>query len=40
LKKVNKKLDKGGVKDLIAEVYEICGQEVTTELARDCWVEG
>ncbi|HEX7568160.1 MAG TPA: DNA-directed RNA polymerase subunit beta' [Anaerolineaceae bacterium] len=30
---VNKVLDKGGVKDLIADVYEICGQEVTTELA-------
>jgi len=30
---VNRKLDKGGVKDLIAEVYELCGQEVTTNLA-------
>ena len=30
---VNEKLDKGGVKDLIAEVYEICGQDVTTEVA-------
>jgi DNA-directed RNA polymerase subunit beta' len=30
---VNKKLDKGGVKDLVAEVYELCGQEVTTEVA-------
>ena len=30
---VNEKLDKGGVKDLIAEVYELCGQEVTTEVA-------
>ncbi|HVP20363.1 MAG TPA: DNA-directed RNA polymerase subunit beta', partial [Anaerolineaceae bacterium] len=30
---VNRVLDKGGVKDLIAAVYEICGQEVTTELA-------
>ncbi len=30
---VNHKLDKGGVKDLIAEVYEICGQEVTTNVA-------
>jgi DNA-directed RNA polymerase subunit beta' len=29
----NEKLDKGGVKDLIAEVYELCGQEVTTEVA-------
>lgn len=32
---VNKKLDKGGVKDLIAEVYELCGQEVTTQVADD-----
>lgn len=30
---VNQVLDKGGVKDLIANVYEICGQEVTTEVA-------
>jgi len=30
---VNRKLDKGGVKDLIAEVYELCGQEVTTDVA-------
>ena len=30
---VNKKLDKGGVKDLIAEVYELCGREVTTNVA-------
>ena len=30
---VNEKLEKGGVKDLIAEVYEICGQEKTTEVA-------
>ena len=30
---VNQKLDKGGVKDLIAEVYELCGQEVTTDVA-------
>jgi DNA-directed RNA polymerase subunit beta' len=30
---VNKKLDKGGVKDLIAEVYELCGQDVTTDVA-------
>ncbi len=29
----NDVLDKGGVKDLIAEVYEVCGQEVTTEVA-------
>ncbi len=30
---VNEQLDKGGVKDLVAEVYEICGQDVTTETA-------
>ncbi len=30
---VNMELDKGGVKDLIADVYEICGQEITTEVA-------
>ena len=30
---VNETLDKGGVKDLIADVYEICGQEVTTDVA-------
>ncbi len=30
---VNDVLDKGGVKDLIAAVYEICGQEETTEVA-------
>ncbi|MCE1253381.1 MAG: DNA-directed RNA polymerase subunit beta' [Anaerolineae bacterium] len=29
----NRVLDKGGVKDLVAEVYEICGQEVTTVVA-------
>jgi DNA-directed RNA polymerase subunit beta' len=29
----NEKLDKGGVKDLIADVYELCGQEKTTEVA-------
>jgi DNA-directed RNA polymerase subunit beta' len=29
----NEVLEKGGVKDLIAEVYEICGQEVTTTVA-------
>ncbi|HML40557.1 MAG TPA: DNA-directed RNA polymerase subunit beta' [Bellilinea sp.] len=26
-------LDKGGVKDLIAEVYEVCGEDTTTEVA-------
>ena len=30
---VNEKLDKGSVKDLIAEVYELCGQEKTTDVA-------
>ena len=30
---VNRVLEKGGVKDLIAEVYEVCGGEVTTEIA-------
>jgi DNA-directed RNA polymerase subunit beta' len=30
---VNETLDKGGVKDLIADVYEICGQDVTTGVA-------
>ena len=30
---INMELDKGGVKDLVADVYEICGQEVTTEVA-------
>ena len=30
---VNWKLDKGDVKDLIAEVYSLCGQEVTTDVA-------
>src|SRR5574341_1727754 len=29
----NEKLDKGGIKDLIADVYELCGQEKTTEVA-------
>jgi DNA-directed RNA polymerase subunit beta' len=30
---VNWTLDKGGVKDLIADVYEICGEAVTTRVA-------
>jgi DNA-directed RNA polymerase subunit beta' len=30
---VNEVLEKGGVKDLIADVYEICGQEITTDVA-------
>jgi len=30
---VNDVLEKGGVKDLIADVYEICGQDVTTDVA-------
>jgi DNA-directed RNA polymerase subunit beta' len=29
----NLELDKGGVKDLVAEVYEICGQEETCIIA-------
>jgi DNA-directed RNA polymerase subunit beta' len=30
---VNRELDKGGVKDLIAEVYDLCGQDITTMVA-------
>jgi DNA-directed RNA polymerase subunit beta' len=30
---VNQELEKGAVKDLVATVYEICGQDVTTEIA-------
>jgi DNA-directed RNA polymerase subunit beta' len=30
---VNNVLDKGGVKDLIAEIYEVCGEEETTQAA-------
>lgn len=30
---MNYTLDKGGIKDLIAEVYDICGEDVTTEVA-------
>jgi DNA-directed RNA polymerase subunit beta' len=33
MKFVNWALDKGGVRDLIADVYEICGEEVTTQVA-------
>lgn len=33
VKFVNRTLDKGDVKDLIAEVYEVCGQDVTTVVA-------
>ena len=29
----NEKLDKAGVKDLIADVYELCGPDATTEVA-------
>ena len=29
----NEKLDKGGVKDLIADVYELCGRDPTTDVA-------
>src|SRR5512145_2738962 len=32
---VNELLEKGGVKDLIADVYEICGQEKTTRTADE-----
>jgi len=32
---INRQLEKGGVKDLIAEVYELCGQEVTTNVADE-----
>jgi len=31
----NRTLEKGGIKDIIAEVYEICGQEVTTQVADE-----
>ncbi|MCS6908526.1 MAG: DNA-directed RNA polymerase subunit beta' [Anaerolineales bacterium] len=30
---VNRELDKGGIKDLIAELYEVCGEEMTPEVA-------
>ena len=30
---INEVLDKGGVKDLIAEVYEVCGPEITTQVS-------
>ncbi len=32
---INEPLEKGGVKDLIADVYEICGQETTTHVADE-----
>ncbi|MFQ5616700.1 MAG: DNA-directed RNA polymerase subunit beta', partial [Anaerolineales bacterium] len=32
---VNEVLDKGGIKDLIAAIYEICGPETTTRVADD-----
>jgi DNA-directed RNA polymerase subunit beta' len=32
---INRQLEKGGVKDLIAEVYEIYGQDVTTSTADE-----
>ncbi|HBX70510.1 MAG TPA: DNA-directed RNA polymerase subunit beta', partial [Chloroflexi bacterium] len=32
---INEVLDKGGVKDLIAEIYEVCGEEKTTKAADD-----
>jgi DNA-directed RNA polymerase subunit beta' len=30
---INEVLDKGGVKDLVAEIYEVCGEEETTKAA-------
>ncbi len=30
---INRQLEKGGIKDLIAEVYELYGQDITTETA-------
>jgi DNA-directed RNA polymerase subunit beta' len=30
---MNQELDKGGIKDLIAEVYDLCGEDTTTEVA-------
>jgi DNA-directed RNA polymerase subunit beta' len=35
IKFVNKVLDKGGVKDLIAQAYEICGEDETTRVADE-----
>jgi len=32
---INRQLERGSVKDLIAEVYELCGQEVTTNVADE-----
>jgi DNA-directed RNA polymerase subunit beta' len=32
---INRQLEKGGIKDLVAEVYEIYGQDVTTETADE-----
>ncbi len=29
---INRVLDKGGIKDLVADVYELCGPKVTTEV--------
>ncbi len=31
----NRALEKGGIKDIIAETYELCGQEVTTRIADE-----
>ncbi len=31
----NRTLEKGGIKDIIAEVYELCGQDVTTRVADE-----
>ena len=32
---VNRLLDKGGLKDLVAELYEVCGEERTPDIADD-----
>jgi len=32
---VNETLDKGGVKDLIATIYDLCGEETTTRITDD-----
>jgi DNA-directed RNA polymerase subunit beta' len=32
---VNETLDKGGVKDLIASLYQVCGPDITTRVADD-----
>jgi DNA-directed RNA polymerase subunit beta' len=32
---VNQTFDKGGIKDLIATIYELCGEDTTTQIADD-----